>query len=126
MNGFMKKYRRFFLGLGIALVLVLNFYLLFNINTLRWPFLWPTPAIFIFIGGVALALWFREYLTSIWALRLVGLCMIFIGESYFLHSLQVMLQHFTVVAVVHFTGFAGTFFVMALNYVNQINPRNNK
>ncbi len=126
MDVIITKQRRLVLSLIVVVLLAINLFLLLSVNTLRWPFLWPRPAIFILIGGVVLALWFREFLTGIWALRIVGLCMIFIGESYFLHSLQVMLQHFSVVAVIHFVGFACTFFVMALNYVNQVWPKNNE
>ncbi len=79
MNARGRKY----LGLSVlsAILLVINYVLLRDYNTLRWPYLWPQPALYILIGFFVIGLWFREYFSGIWALRVVGLCMVFIGES---------------------------------------------
>lgn len=126
MSNFITKHRRFFLSLAIIVLAAINVDLVLNFSTLTWPYLWPRPVIFCLIGAFVLVLWFREYLTGIWAFCIVGACMIFVGESYFLHSLQVMLAHFSAVAVIHFVGFTCTFMVMVLNYVNQLRPKDNK
>jgi hypothetical protein len=112
--------------MGIAALFGINYLLLKYFNTLDWPYLWPQPGILILIGFFVAAIWFRELFSGIWALRVVGLCMIFIGECYLIHSFQVTLQHFSILALIHLIGFTGTFFVMILNYTNQITPKNNK
>lgn len=107
-------------------LLVFNYGILRFANPLLWPYLWPRPGLFIIAGFFVLAYWFREYLSGIWLLRLIGPFMIFLGQSYFIHSYQVLLQNFSIIALLHLIGFAGTFFVMLLNYFNQIWPKNNK
>jgi cellulose synthase (UDP-forming) len=104
----------------------LNFLLLKYFNTLLWGYLWPQPGISILIGLFAAAVWYRELFHGIWRLRLVGLLMIFIGQSYLIHSIDVTFQDFSPVSVIHLIGFTGTFLVMTLNYVNQIMPKSNK
>lgn len=117
-------------SLALLLIVVscvaLNFLLLKYFNTLLWPYLWPQPAIFILIGFFAAAVWFRELFQGIWRLRWIGLLMIFIGQSYFVHSVEVTIQHFSLTSVVHLIGFTGTFSVMILNYINQIWPKSNR
>ena len=105
---------------------VLNIILLVNFNTLRWPYLWPRPAVEIIIAGLVLAVCFREYLTGIWLQRLVGLGMVFAGESYILHSLIVTVQYFSFIALIHLIGVTGVFVVMLLSYFNQILPKHHK
>ena len=102
---------------------IVNIILLVNFNTLRWPYLWPRPAVEIIVAGLVLALCFREYLTGKWLQRLVGLGMVFAGESYVLHSLSVTVQSFSLIALIHLIGVTGVFAAMVLNYVNQILPK---
>lgn len=118
----MKK--RWFYALAFGIVLI-NFGLLRYLNPLIWPYLWPRPGLFILAGAFILAIWFREYLSGIWILRLIGPLMIFLGQSYLLHSYAIVVQHFSLVALLHFIGFTGTFLVMVLNYFNQIRPKSN-
>jgi hypothetical protein len=117
---------RFRWGIVIFAALIANIVLLVNFNTLRWPYLWPRPAVEIIVTGVVLAVCFREYLTGIWLQRLVGLGMVFAGESYFLHSLLVTFQDFSLIALIHLIGVSGVFAVMLLGYFNQILPQNRK
>ncbi len=107
-------------------VFVLNIILLVNFNTLRWPYLWPRPAVEIIVAGLVLAVCFREYLTGIWLQRLVGLGMVFAGESYVIHSLTVTIQYFSFIALIHLIGVTGIFVVMLLSYFNQILPKHHK
>lgn len=120
----MKKYLKF-LPL-IALLAGGNLLLLRYFNPLIWPYLWPRPGIFIVVGFLALVLWFRELFTGAWLLRIVGLAMVFIGQSYLLHSLQVTIEHFSLVALIHLIGVTGTFFIMLVNFLNQVTPKRNK
>lgn len=113
-------------GSVVAIAFIINIVLLVNFNTLRWPYIWPRPAAQIIVACLVLALCFREYLTGIWLQRLVGLVMVFAGESYFLHSLSVTIQSFTLIALIHLIGVAGVFSVMMLSYINQIQPKNHK
>lgn len=118
--------RRFRLATLILLLLIVNLFLQIRFNTLVWPYLWPRPAIFVLIGLGAFALWFRELVTGVWTLRLAGLLMLFVGESYLIHSFSVTWQAPSPIAIVHLIGFSGTFLVMALSYVNQFAPRNSR
>jgi cellulose synthase (UDP-forming) len=113
-------------GLAILAAAILNAVLLINFNTLRWPYLWPRPAVEIIVAGIVLALCFREYLTGVWLQRLVGLGMVFAGESYFFHSLFVTVQSFSFIALIHLVGVTGVFGVMLLSYFNQFFPKNHK
>jgi len=103
-----------------------NLILLVNFNTLRWPYLWPRPAAEIIVAGIVLAVCFREYLTGIWLQRLVGLGMVFAGESYVLHSLSVTVQNFSPIALIHLIGATGIFAGMVLSYFNQLLPKDHK
>ncbi len=113
-------------GSVVAVAFIINIVLLVNFNTLRWPYLWPRPAAEIIVACLVLALCFREYLTGVWLQRLVGLVMVFAGESYFLHSLFVTIHSFTLIALIHLIGVAGMFTVTMLSYFNQFLPRNHK
>ncbi len=110
----------------IVIAAIVNIILLVNFNTLRWPYLWPRPAVEIIVAGLVLALCFRNYLKGIWLQRLVGLGMVFAGESYVLHSLSVAVQSFSLIALIHLIGVTGVFAVMVLSYVNQILPKDHK
>jgi cellulose synthase (UDP-forming) len=110
----------------IVVAASVNVLLLVNFNTLRWPYLWPRPAVEIIVAGLVLALCLREYLTGIWLQRLVGLGMVFAGESYVLHSLSVTVQSFSLIALIHLIGVTGVFAVMVLSYFNQILPKDHK
>ena len=103
-------------GIVVIIAALINIILLVNFNTLRWPYLWPRPAVEIIVAGVVLALCFREYLTGIWLQRLVGLGMVFAGESYFLHSLLVTVQAFSLIALIHLIGVTGVFAGMLLGW----------
>lgn len=119
--------KRFLTILLVVFILVaLNFLLLKHFNTLLWPYLWPQPGIFIVLGFFAAAIWFRELFQGIWRLRLIGLFMIFIGQSYLIHSIEVTFREFSLISIVHLVGFTGTFLVMILNYINQTAPKSNR
>ncbi len=126
MKGLLLKRRTWIIILLLSLVISADILLLQNLNTLVWPYLWPRPAIFIIIGVVAAAIWLPELFRSIWAVRIIGFFMVFIGQSYVIHSFDMLVEYFSLIALIHFVGILGTFSVMALNYINQFTPRNNR
>lgn len=93
-------------------------------DTLIWPYFWPYPALFVLASGLAAVTWFPELGKGVWMLRSIGLLLILVGQSYFLASIQTARELQSPLAIAHLVGFAGTFGVMIINYVNQINPRN--
>lgn len=103
--------------------LTVNIFLLRYFNTLVWPYLWPRPAIFVLMAAFALALWFPGLFSGAWALRLSGVVMIFVGQSYLLHSFDVLVMQFSLIALLHFLGILGTFLVMVVSYINQSMPK---
>ncbi len=109
-----------------AAIVSIDIVLLRFFNTLIWPYLWPRPAIFILIGIIVVAIVAPRYFSGIWVLRWVGATMLFVGQCYFLHSIQVALADISLPSIVHLLGFTGTMLVMLLNYVNQIAPKDNK
>lgn len=117
--------RTFKLGLLGVLVIILDILLLRDFNTLIWPYLWPKPGLFILLGGFVLGVWFPELFKGIWVLRSVGLGMLFIGQCYVIHSLMVLIEDRSLIALIHWVGITGTYLVMALNYTNQFMPKNN-
>ncbi len=116
----MKKYLPL-----IMLLLGVNYVLLRYYNTLVWPYLWPRPALFILVSFFVIVLSFREFFSGVWLLRIAGVAMIFIGQSYLLHSFQVTVEHFSLIALLHLIGVMGTVSIMILNFVNQMMPRSN-
>jgi cellulose synthase (UDP-forming) len=110
----------------VTLVAGVNLVGLIYFNTLNWPFLWPDPGIYLVIGLFVAAMVFPEVFSGIWALRVVGLAMVFIGQCYVLHSIDVALQTRSLIAVMHVVGITGTYIVMVLSYINQILPRDNR
>jgi cellulose synthase (UDP-forming) len=108
----------------IFFLVVIDGVLLAFFNTLIWPYFWPYPALFVLVVGFAILIWFPELGRSIWMLRVVGLLLILIGQSYLIHSIQIVLEQPSVLTIAHCLGYIGTFGVMILNYVNQIKPRN--
>ena len=121
-----RQFKYAWYGLIATSILVVDYLLLRYFNTLIWPYLWPHPAIFILLAGLILAVSFYQQLRTIWAFRIAGVFMIFIGQSYILHSLQVTLTHFSLASVLHLIGILGTSFVMFLNYFNQFRPKDNR
>lgn len=111
------------LAIGIMLI---NYVVVRYFNDLIWPHFWPYPALVILAIGIAVLIWFPEFGSSVWMLRIVGLLLIFIGQSYLIHSVQIARAHPTILTFAHLFGFLGTFIVMVINYINQIRPRNNK
>ncbi len=110
----------------VTLVAGVNLVGLIYFNTLNWPFLWPDPGIYIVIGLFVAAMVFPEAFSGIWALRAVGLAMVFIGQCYVLHSIDVALETRSLIAMMHLVGIGGTYTVMVLSYINQILPRDNR
>ena len=108
------------------LVFSLNLVALIYFNTLNWPFLWPDPGIYVVIGLFVAVMVFPEIFSGIWALRLVGLAMVFIGQCYVLHSIDVAFQTGSTIALLHVVGITGTYAVMVLSYLNQMRPRDNR
>lgn len=107
-------------------VVVANLAMLHSLNTLLWPYLWPRPAVELIVGLAVAALWAPELFKGMWPLRLLGPLMIFIGQCYLLHSIQVTFAAPSLPAVLHLIGFAGTLLVMTLSYVNQLAPRDQR
>ncbi len=110
-------------GAVVLVAAIINVILLANFNTLRWPYLWPRPAVEIIVAGFVLALCFREYLTGVWLQRFVGVGMVFATESYVIHSLLVTVQSFSLIALIHLIGVTGVSLVLLLSFVNQMLPR---
>ena len=114
------------LFLAFAALFIGNFFLVRFFNTLIWPYLWPQPGIYIIVGFIVFALWFPELFSGIWALRVTGIFMVFVGECYLLHALQVTLENFSFITALHLLGTFGTFWVMVLSFINQLRSKNNK
>ncbi|MDX2137677.1 MAG: glycosyltransferase [Chloroflexota bacterium] len=118
--------RRIALAMG---VLILDMILLINFNTLQWPYLWPQPMLYLilFLMIVLIIMPRRRY--DIWLIRLVGVAMVFIGQCYLLHTLQVTIDSFDGspaligLNLLHLLGFASTYLVFTLSFINQIAPR---
>lgn len=110
---------------AIAVLLLVNLFLLRYFNTLMWPYFWPRPLIYVLVGLFVFIMIFPEFFAGIWALRLIGLAMVFIGECYVLHSYSVLVESPSPTAAMHFIGIAGIYLVMVIGYINQITPRNN-
>ncbi len=108
----------------IISVLLADYIILRYFNDLVWPNFWPYPALFVLAVGFAISIWLPEIAHSIWMLRIVGLLLILVGQSYLIHSLQIVLDEGSLLAIAHSLGFLGTFSVMMINYVNQIKPQN--
>jgi hypothetical protein len=119
------RFRLHILRLVIFLAaLCLNFLLLREFNTLRWPYLWPKPGIFILLSLVIVTIWFYEKMQQVWVFRIVGLFMVLIGQSYLLHSIETTISDFSFVALIHLFGVTGLIAVMFLNFINQFTPQN--
>lgn len=118
--------KRLFMTALVLGGLALNYLLLTRLHTLIWPYLWPQPAIYLLVGLLVAALWVPELARDPWPLRIIGPLMIFIGQSYLVHSYQSLLAAPSLPAALHFVGFLGTLLVMSLSFVNQMAPRNNK
>ena len=112
-------------ALGFAAAFV-DLLLLADFNTLRWPYLWVQPGVFIVVGFVAVCLWYPEMFRGIASVRTLGVAMLFVGECYLVHSAQVALRDPSPIDLAHLLGVTGTFAVMVLSYVNQIAPRDNR
>ena len=105
------------------LVLCLNYWILRDFNTLRWPYLWPRPGIYIILVLAVLAIWFYEEMQQIWIFRIIGVFMLLIGQSYLLHVIDTTLSHFYFVSLLHLFGLSGMIAVMFLNFFNQVLPQ---
>lgn len=110
----------------VACGLITNYVLLAYFNTLVWPTFWPTSAVAVLTVGFAVLLWFPEFGRSVWMLRIVGLLLIFIGQSYWVHSLLVTQANPSVLAWLHLVGITGMLVVLIINYINQMRPKNNQ
>jgi len=119
------RFNLHFLRLTLFLaVLLLNFWVLRDFNTLRWPYLWPRPGLFILLTLAIMAIWFYEEMQQVWMFRLIGLFMLLIGQSYLLHSIESTLAHPNFVSMLHLFGVAGIIAGMFLNFLNQFDPQN--
>jgi hypothetical protein len=106
-----------------AAFLAADYILLLYFNTLVWPYLWPTNALLVLVIGFAVLFWLPEIGQSVWMFRVVGILLIFIGQSYLIHSFLVMLDDPNLLSVLHLVGVAGMMVVLVLNYINQFRPR---
>jgi len=121
------RFNRYVLRLGLFLAfLILNFWLLRDFSTLRWPYLWPKPGLYFLLILAIMAIWFYEEMQKIWMFRLVGLFMLLIGQSYLLHSIETTLTHFHFVSVLHLFGLTGVIASLFLNFLNQFKPQNRR
>jgi cellulose synthase/poly-beta-1,6-N-acetylglucosamine synthase-like glycosyltransferase len=109
----------------VSAILLTNGFMLRYFNTLMWPYLWPRPLLYVLMAAFVVIMMFPELFAGIWALRVIGLAMVFVGECYVGHSLIVMLEDRSVLSAMHFIGISGTYLVMVVSYLNQIWPKNN-
>src|SRR5690606_17295055 len=79
--------KRLFWFMVVILGILLNVLALRYFNTLVWPTLSPMPIIYILVFLFLVMLRFPNLLFSVWTLRVVGVFVIFIGQSYILHSI---------------------------------------
>jgi cellulose synthase (UDP-forming) len=105
-------------------VLSVNFWLLRDFNTLRWPYLWPKPGVFFLLILAVLAIWFYEEMQRVWMFRLFGLFMLLISQSYLLHSIETTITHFNLISLLHLFAVTGIIAGMFLNFLNQFTPQN--
>ncbi|MDX1994976.1 MAG: glycosyltransferase, partial [bacterium] len=108
-----------------AVVLLIDAVLVLFFNTFVWPYFWPTTAFLILTVVCAIVIWFPEFGYSIWMLRVVGLLLIFVGQSYVVDSFQLAVRQPNVLTIAHLIGITGMVVMLMINYVNQIRPRNN-
>lgn len=108
------------------IVLGLNFWLLRDFNTLRWPYLWPKPGVFVLLILAVMAIWFYEEMRFVWMFRMVGLFMLLISQSYLLHSIETTISHFNFVSLLHLFAVTGMIAGMFLNFFNQFTPEYKK
>jgi cellulose synthase (UDP-forming) len=118
--------RAFSIVLVASAVIVADIMLLTYFNTLVWPYFWPNSAFLILAIGFVVLIWFPELGYSTWMLRIVGLLLIFIGQSYVVHSYQMTREHPSVLTVAHLVGVSGMLLVLMVNYVNQMRPKNHQ
>jgi cellulose synthase (UDP-forming) len=104
----------------------LNFWLLRDFNTLRWPYLWPRPGVYILLILAAITIWFYESMKEIWVFRIVGFFTLLVGQSYFLHSFETTISDFSFSALLHLFGITGIIAVTFLNFFNQFTVKNNR
>jgi len=105
------------------LIIAIDLAFLKYFNTINWPQHWPNYGVYLVLTLVATAIWFREYLSGIWGIRIIGCVAVFIGQCYFVHSVQIVVNSFSAIALIHCLGVAGTVFVTTLNVINQSLPR---
>ncbi len=121
------RFKTHILRLAVFLmVLSLNFWLLRDFNTLRWPYLWPKPGIFFLLILAVITIWFYEEMQRVWMFRMVGLFMLLISQSYLLHSIETTISHFNFVSLLHLFAVTGIIAGMFLNFLNQFTPKNNQ
>lgn len=114
---------RVLIGIMIVLGIWIDYVLVTNFNTLLWPYFWPRPAIYVLAAAFSIPLCLPQVFSGVWAIRLVGGVTIFIGQCYVLHSLDVVIHSFSLLALIHLIGVSGTFAVLVVSYINQITPR---
>ena len=122
-----SRFKKHVLRLVLAVVFLgLNYWLLHDFNTLRWPYLWPKPGLYFLLILATITIWFYEEMQKVWMFRLVGFFMLLIGQSYFLHSIETTLADVHFVSVLHLFGVAGVIGGMYLNFLNQFMPQNRR
>ena len=122
---FRERFKIHMLRLLVFLaVLILNFWLLRDYNTLHWPYLWPKPGVFILLILAVLTIWFYEEMQRVWMFRMVGFFMLLISQSYLLHSIETTISHFNFPSLLHLFAVTGIIAGMFLNFLNQFTPQN--
>jgi cellulose synthase (UDP-forming) len=118
--------RDFRFALFVASVLVADYVLLLYFDTLVWPNFWPFWALIIFISVFSLLLWFPEIGYGIWTLRITGLLLIIIGQSYLIHSFEIMRDQPSALTLIHLLGLTAMLIILIINYLNQIRPKDRR
>ena len=111
------------MGMGL-----LNLFLLWQFSPQRWPYLWPTPMIYIVLGVVLALVVLRAqgYWRKLLAIRLAGAFLLFLSEAYALHSITIAWSHPTVTSILHLIGVVWITGVLSLGIANQFWPRDNR
>jgi cellulose synthase (UDP-forming) len=111
------------LGL-IVIVTAVNLGIGIVFDNPTWMLSTPLLPLFPLVIVLILLLLYRFRLWRVLSIyKLLGLLMIFSGQQYVIHSLQVALNHPTLLGWVHFVALSGAFCSLILHFFNQANPR---
>ncbi|HET7081781.1 MAG TPA: glycosyltransferase [Chloroflexia bacterium] len=114
--------------IATVVVAFLNALLLWQFFPTRWPYLWPSPALPIILGGILVLVWLRQqgYWNKTLAIRVAGAVLLFLSEAYAWHTLTIAWAHPTLVAILQAVTVLWVSGVIALGVLNQLWPRDNQ